>query len=223
MIAPLAEEFNVDLSRLPAAQWPRYFFDRTKAEGLFGDYFEGEDAVTYEISDGSAALAALTDLLLNFRRYHVYTLEQVNQGVWAMWGPEYELDRLFWDEGLPWPERERAIQAMAVPFRDFLLGHPAEVMENCFFMWWDLIRAKPPFMGSAADVARVKGTYLETLREILALDDPRCKEAALHGLGHLYHPERAATVQAFIDAQTDLEQHPDGRRWLEQCRDGSVM
>jgi len=42
---------------------------------------------------------------------------------------------------------------------------------------------------------------------------------ALHGLGHLYHPQVHDAVQGFIDT------NPAGvsLKWLEQCRDCNVM
>ena len=45
---------------------------------------------------------------------------------------------------------------------------------------------------------------------------------ALHGLGHLHQPAVRETVQKFIDThQGALTEQ--GLRWLEQCRDGTVM
>ncbi len=59
---------------------------------------------------------------------------------------------------------------------------------------------------------------LTTLTEILALGEVRCEQYALHGLGHLPHPERAQTVQKFIDESAE-----EGLEWVKQCRDGTVM
>jgi hypothetical protein len=62
----------------------------------------------------------------------------------------------------------------------------------------------------------------QTLSRILALSDPRAQEYALHGLGHLHHPEVRNLVQGFLDKHRD-EFPPEGIRWVEQCRDGTVM
>src|ERR1043166_4555355 len=62
----------------------------------------------------------------------------------------------------------------------------------------------------------------KTLCEILALDDKRCQAYALHGLGHLHHPDGAAKVQAFIDSHCGEFSSAD-IAWLEQCRDGTVL
>ena len=68
----------------------------------------------------------------------------------------------------------------------------------------------------------VAGTMLETLSSILKLDDERCQGYALHGLGHLQHPQGRALVQQFIDQHHD-EWDEEVLRWVEACRDGTVM
>ena len=69
---------------------------------------------------------------------------------------------------------------------------------------------------------KVADAMLETLCEILALDDERCQQYALHGMGHLHHPQVRAVVQAFIDKNSG-EWDEDALRWVESCRDGTVM
>ena len=63
---------------------------------------------------------------------------------------------------------------------------------------------------------------LEILVKILALNEGRCEQFALHGLGHLIHPQKAVVVQKFIDDNRNNFDE-DGIAWLEQCRDGTVM
>ena len=48
------------------------------------------------------------------------------------------------------------------------------------------------------------------------LPDRNSQKSALHGLGHLHHPDVHGEVQQFIDT------HGEGftLKWLEQCRDG---
>jgi hypothetical protein len=51
---------------------------------------------------------------------------------------------------------------------------------------------------------------------MLLLPDRNSQKSALHGLGHLHHPDVHGEVQQFIDT------HGEGftLKWLEQCRDG---
>jgi hypothetical protein len=62
----------------------------------------------------------------------------------------------------------------------------------------------------------------ETLTKILALEDDRCQSAALHGLGHLQHPAVRDTAQKYMNANSEKLPR-DGFKWLERCRDGTVM
>jgi hypothetical protein len=61
-----------------------------------------------------------------------------------------------------------------------------------------------------------------TLQEILDLPDLRTKSYALHGLGHLHHPGVRPLIQKHIDQNKD-QFSAEGLRWVEQCRDGTVM
>jgi hypothetical protein len=72
------------------------------------------------------------------------------------------------------------------------------------------------------DERRLLDCMFETLSRILLLDDPRTQRFALHGLGHLHHPQVKTLVQRFID-ENRHEFTPEGITWLEKCRDGSVM
>lgn len=63
---------------------------------------------------------------------------------------------------------------------------------------------------------------LNVLKRILALGEPCCEGAALHGLGHLWHPKSWEVVQAFIH-QHRASLDEESLRWLRNCRDGVVM
>ena len=72
------------------------------------------------------------------------------------------------------------------------------------------------------DEARVADAMLDTLTQILYLEEQRCVYYALHGLNHLEHPRGAAVVQAFIDRHKS-EWTPEGLAYVESCRDGTAM
>ena len=63
---------------------------------------------------------------------------------------------------------------------------------------------------------------METLLKILALDDVRCDFAALHGLGHLRHPEGVKMIEKYIIKHAD-NLKPEDLEWLKECRDGTMM
>lgn len=109
-------------------------------------------------------------------------------------------------------------------------------MDNCFDMWWDLILhgfwfqqkifERRTQMGDVsklyAESRRLLDVMFETLKQILGLPDARAQGYALHGLGHLHHLAVRETVQKFIDTRQGALTE-QGLRWLEQCRDGTVM
>jgi len=109
-------------------------------------------------------------------------------------------------------------------------------MEGCFDMWWDLILHGFWFQQKLFDLHIKTGevskldaesrllldVVFETLAKILGLPDTRTQGYALHGLGHLHHPAVRETVQVYIDNHK-TEVTEQGLRWLEQCRDGTVM
>lgn len=109
---------------------------------------------------------------------------------------------------------------------------PADVvMENCFFMLWDLVASgfcerhnhwgRGIFRPTEPDTRESHDTILETLVRILTLKDLRCENAALHGIGHLHHQRGRNVVQRHIDeTKNGLDER--SLRWLEQCRDGTV-
>lgn len=74
----------------------------------------------------------------------------------------------------------------------------------------------------SADGRDILDAMLETLLQIAVLDDDRTMSYALHGLGHLRHPEGSAWLQRFIDDHRD-DFDEESIKWLEQCRDGTVM
>ncbi len=184
-----------------------------------------------------------------------FSLPQLDQGLWLLLSAETEFGKYLADEAIPLSARLDCVRSMLVPFRDFVARSEVEVMENCFFMWWDLLagafwnthlwRLKKDELMDAiydddgpaderlrtitvsindlnTDGRAVLDAMLETLLAIAQLDDDRTVYYALHGLGHLRHPEGSAWLQGYINTHRD-EFDEEGLKWLEQCRDGTVM
>ncbi|MGH9763026.1 MAG: hypothetical protein ACREAC_19550, partial [Blastocatellia bacterium] len=101
-------------------------------------------------------------------------------------------------------------------------------------MWWDLIcgefwafhiptpETPPDFRSLDSEGMATLDVLFQTLTRILALDDPRTRSYALHGLGHLHHPGVPKTVQRYIDKHGG-DWTPEDLKWVEQCRDGTVL
>ena len=191
-----------------------------------------------------------------------FSLPQLNKGLWSLLSGEIQFGKYLADDAIPLNARLDCVNAMLVPFRDFVALCEVEEMENCFYMWWHLLarafwhtqrwNAKEDELMSAMfgdddsgdadfeidqerldsieisiddlsdDGRAVLNAMLNVLLQIAVLDDERTVSYALHGLGHLRHPEASAWLQNFIDAHRDDFDEPS-LQWLEQCRDGTVM
>jgi hypothetical protein len=145
-------------------------------------------------------------------------------------------------EEAPLELRLECIRSFYFLYADFVAHSSDEVMGNSFYMWWDSLfcefwvnvesrRDRLDRFGTAAatgysqldnDEQLVLDTMFHTLTRILEIGETLCTEAALHGLGHSNHPAASRVVQEYIDKHID-ELAPEGIKWLEQCRDGTVQ
>ncbi len=112
----------------------------------------------------------------------------------------------------PGEDAETALQAHGMSFSDFPPDEKPRSSSEIDIQFEDL----------EASEQQVMTVMLETLTKILYLDEERCEIYALHGLNHLNHPQRAQTVQQFIDLHRE-ELDEKGLIWLEGCRDGKLM
>ena len=69
---------------------------------------------------------------------------------------------------------------------------------------------------------RVVDAMLDTLTQILHLEEERCVYYALHGLNHLKHPRRAAVVQEFLERHK-RQWNTESLAYAQSCRDGEAM
>ena len=164
-----------------------------------------------------------------------------------MFGDNFECQRYLFDRLVPLEKRLACMRSMYCVYADFVASSQVEVMASCFSMWWDFIAKSfwSPFYdypnGSDSfdeildqyplekdlnkldeEAWQVLDTMFETLVRILALNDHRAQEYALHGLGHLYHPKVREVVQSYMDAHVN-EFTEENLKWVQQCRDGVVL
>jgi hypothetical protein len=113
------------------------------------------------------------------------------------------------NEAVPWKQRERGIRAMGILFRDLFarvcpdrLSHldysPGDEspLNTVCYMWWD--NCPLPFSAVVSEKLQVTAAVFDVLRETLRLPSLACREAALHGLGHLYG-EHPSEVERIVD------------------------
>jgi hypothetical protein len=232
----------LDLSAMTFEQFVQFFFardvvpDEEQFHYFLGDSL-GRRFDETERSSPAVVVGYMTRLFSEFGRIAPeYSLGQIDQGIWGILGEAQRLYELLWAQSVPLPQRVECIRSMYSVHSDFVFRKNPGPVESGFYMWWDLILhgfwcqwgpqgrlTRPGDLSSLnADSTALLDVMFETLKRMLELDDRRVQCCALHGLGHLLHPGVHDLVQKFIDEHRS-EYNCEGLRWLEQCRDGTVM
>lgn len=126
----------------------------------------------------------------------------------GMWDANLRLQELLFDPPIPLTPLSDCIRSMYRAYSDYvskLEREPDPEIESEFYMWWDLIlhgfwnssrrtwRGDPSKLD--AESGALLGVLFETLTRILAISNRATQQSALHGLGHLYHPQVHGAVQ----------------------------
>lgn len=229
------ESSSPDLSRMSFQEFVTFFFDREAgadenwAIGLYS--FDW-----WRVASPRIMVRHMTFLFEHFTEVSSkYSLQQINAGMWAMLGEPFRLEEFLWQPALPLSDRLACVRSMYSVYSQFVSKSQVKVMENCFSMWFDQVANSFWFKlecerkikeGDVTaldrDARALLDAMFETLERILALPDRRTQWFALHGLGHLHHPDVRQLVQDFIDHNRS-ELSEEGLKWAEQCRDGTVM
>ena len=241
-----------DLSALTYPQFLTFFFDRP----VVGDkdtwdlFRSGID--NFVASNPTTVVAHVQAMCRNFSELtKVYSHEQLDQGLWAVFGAAISCEQFLFDPAVDLGLRIDCIESMYVPFRDVVAHSALEKHASFYWMWWDMIlhtfwgmadkfdylslsggsqqiletmrqRALEfDYPGLSEDSTQILEAVYQTLRRILALDDQGCQWSALHGLGHLHHPLVHETVQNYLDAHRN-ELSDEDVQWIEGCRDGQI-
>lgn len=228
-----------DLSRLNFDEFVSFFFDHDIAtEGNWYqnvDYDNLSDLDDEGVASPLVIVEHMTRLSTTFAETAAkFSLEQINAAIWAMFTyGSFRLQKHLWLPSVPLQHRIDCIRSMYFVYSEYVAKSTVPVMENCFSMWWDFVGSGfwEQFIGKIkeGDVAALNeeqrallDAMFDALSKILALPDERTQGYALHGLGHLHHPGVRQLVQQFLD-QHRHKMAPDGIRWIEMCRDGTVM
>ncbi len=236
------EPRDLHLSSLTFEEFAAFFFAREVVpDDEQYDYFltdlHGEKYFESVPSSPEILVNHLTKLLTEFGQIaSKYTLAQVDQGIWGMWGPPLSLHEFLFNAPMPVAARLDCIRSMYHVYSDYvakLEREPDPEIETGLYMWWDLLLhgfwnlSRPVVPGTwRGDAAKLDpesmsllDALFETLLGILAIPNRASQLSALHGLGHLFHPGVHEAVQRFIDT------NPPGfdLKWLEQCRDCNVL
>lgn len=224
-----AEEF--DLSALSYPQFLAFFFDRP----VVGDkeqyelFRSGIDC--FIASNPAIVVEHLQTMCRTFSELtKVYSHEQLDQGLWAVFGAGISCEQFLFDPTVDLGLRIDCIESMYLPFRDVVAHSTLGKRESFYWMWWDMILHtfwqiadgyKYDYSGLSDDSKRtVEAMYL-TLLNVLALPHQGCQWSALHGLGHLRHPLGRLAVQSYLNVHRNELSGKDAQ-WVEDCANGSI-
>jgi len=131
-----------------------------------------------------------------------YSKPQLEKGFWAIHGAAFDCSaqHLIWDEDLPFALRSDCIRSMSVLFKQLFAREP---LETTVFMWWDSLC----YEWESGNKDRQRGgedmlmqdVIFEVLADLLQGSSEVCQDAALHGLGHLHHPETKKLIKNYIE------------------------
>lgn len=219
------EPKDLDLSSWTFDAICAFFFAREvvpkdEQYGYFLTDLRGETYFECVPSSPEVLVNHLTRLLVNFGQIASrYTLAQVDQGVWGMWGVNLSLHELLFAPPVPLTSRLDCIRSMYHVYSDYvskLEREPDPEIETGFYMWWDLIlhgfwdSSRRTGCGDASKLDAESRVLLdvlfETLTRILAIPNQTSQLSALHGLGHLHHPRTKELIERFIDEHPNLTQ-----------------
>ena len=200
---------------VPAPASFEAWLDETFGRAVAGDFYpefvhreviEWPDSVPHQIACGY--LTQVFEHPEDSLRY--FSDRQITAGLWEL-GPGDA--HCVYSRDIDVADRERLIASVGTFFRDFFdkrclpeLSHAATVhlspLNTICYMWWEVI-----IMGGAKDdpdADRLNAAALDVMEQVLALPNPACKEAALHGLGHMVrHSDRArAIIEGFLANST---------------------
>jgi hypothetical protein len=205
-----------NLTNATLEYFQEFVFDHVPNHSLRGDkWFHSSDVfIDYAAKKNAVLFAELfghsTELLDRYSR------EQLERGIWAMMSSGFEgnVDDLIWgknfwrkEEGLDVAEKERLIRSMYDLYAGLFSVDPLEGSSD---MWWDRIAHYYPGIHSREDgetAPRILDAMFGTLVRILELKSEPCQLAALHGLGHLQHPDTERAITKHIRAHPELSDH----------------
>ncbi|PZM83985.1 MAG: hypothetical protein DKT66_04910 [Candidatus Melainabacteria bacterium] len=168
----------------------------------------------------------LTELFSNARALlEKYSRDQLEHGFWALQSGRLIdglLPNLMFDQSVPFEKRADCIRAMFFLYRDLFSVDDLHTSSN---MWWDSISSSNQVgwrsPSTLEDNMKVQDVMFDTLTQILYLESEECQGAALHGLGHLRHPNTEKVIRDWIATQPDLPE--DDLEYAEACIPGEIM
>jgi hypothetical protein len=129
-----------DLSALTYPQFLAFFFDRPTVgdDGAYDLFRSGVDG--FVASDPATVVEHVRAMCQDFAELaKVYSSEQLDQGLWAVFGSGISCERYLFDPSVESQLRIDSVESMYLPFRDVVTRHSGDIQETFYWMWWDMI------------------------------------------------------------------------------------
>lgn len=142
-----------------------------------------------------------------------FSKAQLEQGFWAILGPNLScaVVWLIWNDALALPKREEVVRSMLNLFTGLFVTEPLDTSVD---MWWDSLcyawHCGNRKRERGGEDASMQDVIFQTLSSLLEVDSAICQGAALHGLGHLHHPETEQLIQRYLTKRPHL-----GKAWRD--------
>ena len=197
---------SVQLDKFSFEQFVEFVFNPATDYLLFisEEYSYGNPRITIE---HVTALFRKPEFLLDS-----YSTEHLEKGFFEVITYmlcEIKFSGLLWNTRIPLALRKECINSMFDLFSRFFAVNP---LEHSCFMWWDSL-AYGYYMEegipAADDGKEIQQEMFMTLKRILEIDSENCQKSALHGLGHLKHPETEVTIKDFLKLHSVSEKLKD--------------
>ncbi|MGD9630773.1 MAG: hypothetical protein AB7V18_16165 [Pyrinomonadaceae bacterium] len=130
-----------------------------------------------------------------------FSKDKLEQGFWAIMGQSLEcsVGEVIWSDEVEFVERANCVRSMFHLYERLFSIDSLVTSSN---MWWDSL-AYDWHCGNrnrknGGEDLLMQDVMFETLEMILKLPSIDCQFAALHGLGHLHHPNTASLVLSYL-------------------------
>ena len=153
-----------------------------------------------------------------------YSDAQLEQGFWAIHGCNLDCSagNIIWEPSVPLEKRSELVQSMRYIFKGLLAER---TLDTAIDMWWDSLaydwhcgnRAR----ANGGEDAQMQDVMFETLCSILDSPAGHIQYAALHGLGHLHHPNTDLAVKTWLASRPSTD--PDLVSYAEAAARFEVM
>jgi hypothetical protein len=202
----MEQRSHVDLINYSYDEFVAFLFDRDVP-----DESEKKDSWDWHIDVEFDAKKVCAYYVRLFRKPEFlltrFTKPQLEQGFWAIQGPNLDcsVTRIILESDLPLALREECIRSMVDLFKHLFAK---ESLDTAVSMWWDSLcydwHCGNRDRERGGEDERLQDVFFETLSTLLSFDSENCQGAALHGLGHLHHPDTPKIIEQYLHEHSKL-------------------